>query len=141
MSIEELEYMKTSHKVVDNSLIMINDMLKLKLEDIEKDSDAKYALYGAVFFFVQGLMDISNYLMIMRDLTPTNYRDIFGIMIRMKMIDEKYSNIVNMLVDIRNKLLFLYDTPDIGYLYDFVKNNIELLNELYHDILKLMREI
>ena len=141
MSEELSETIKQRYRVVDDAISMLERVVGSELEEIEADEEYCYALKGAIFFYIQGLLDIVNYIMVMRDLTPTNYGDIFEILVGTKLIDEKYADMVRNLIEIRNKLLFQYEDLKIKELYSFIKDNKDIMVELYHSILKLMREI
>jgi len=105
--------------------------------EVESDRKTKMALRACILFYAQGILDLANIVLTTRDLTPKNHKEIFEILIRAKIVDEKYAELLSELVVLRNKLLFLYDEIDTKYLYEFVRKNKEEMSELYHVMIRL----
>ena len=137
MSEKLSEILKQRYRIVEESLKVAGSIVEMDIEEIKKDRRLVYALKGAMLFYVQGLLDISNYVVISRDMTPTNHRDIFDILLRTELMDEKFAPLLDRLVVMRNKLLFAYDELRIEELYDFIKTKYNELNELFHQMIKL----
>jgi len=137
----DVDLVRLRYRVVDEALSTLSKLTEKTLNEIESDAKLGFALKGALLFYIQGLLDLANYVTIRRDLTPTNHREIFEILIRTKMLDGKYSDILNELVVLRNRLLFLYSKLELSEVYEFVKQNLGILNELYHLMIRLCGEM
>lgn len=129
--------LRQKYKTVEESITLVKDIVSMNIEEIEKDKRLIYALRGALLFYIQGLLDIANYIIISRDMSPMSHRDIFDMLLRAGIIDNKYSDLLNNLILLRNKLLFVYEDIDMGEIYDFAKKNLESLTELFHLMIKL----
>jgi len=132
-----IDSLKQRYKIVEESISVAKDITGMDIEDVKKDRRLIFALRGALLFYIQGLLDIANYIVISRDMTPMNHKDIFDILLRTGMIDGSYSNILSNLILLRNKLLFVYEKIDLGEIYNFVRENLESLNEIFHLMIKI----
>lgn len=129
--------LRQKYKTVEESITLIKEIAGMDVEKIEKDKRLAYALRGALLFYIQGLLDIANYIIISRDMSPTSHKDIFDMLLRAGIIDNKYSDFLNNLILLRNKLLFVYEDIDMEEIYGFVKKNLKSLTELFHLMIKL----
>ena len=133
--------LRLRYKTVEETLSMMDEFSRMDVSEIEGDRRLAFALRATVFFYAQGLMDLANLVVAQRDLTPKNHREILELLIRAKLVEDKYEDLLAVLVDIRNELLFLYEDLDIGSLYEFVRKHKDVLNELYHKMIRLGGEV
>jgi len=129
------------YKIIEESLSVMEEIVNKSIDDVVIDAKLGYALKGALLFFIQGLLDIANYVVVSRDMTPTSYRDIFGMLLNAKMIGGEFLGLLNEIVVMRNKLLFAYDTVDVKSAYEFVLRNLAAMRELYHKLVRLGGEV
>ena len=133
----DVETLKLRYEAIEEALSIMDSIINKDVVEVESDRKTKMALRASILFYAQGILDLANILLATRDLTPKSHKEIFEILIRAKMVDEKYASLLSELVVLRNKLLFLYDEVDTRYLYDFVRSNKDMMNELYHTMIRL----
>ena len=129
--------LKTRYETIEEALSIMESIVGKDFLEVESDRKTKMALRACILFYAQGILDLANIVLTTRDLTPKNHKEIFEILIRAKIVDEKYAELLSELVVLRNKLLFLYDEIDTKYLYEFVRKNKEEMSELYHVMIRL----
>ncbi len=133
----QTEILKPRYEAIEEALSIMNSIVGRDIAEVLSDSKVKMALRASILFYAQGILDLANIILATRDLTPKNHREIFEILIRAKIVDERYAGLLDELVVLRNKLLFLYSTVNIEYLYEFVRKNMDMMNELYHTMIRL----
>lgn len=138
--IDVVDIIKVRYKKIEDALSLLGKVLEEGPAYL-KDEVNEFGFRGTVLFLFQSLLDLSNALLISRDITPTSYRDLFLYLIKENIIDEKYTLLLDKIVDIRNILLFGHKAMNVEELFKFVNENLEGIREIFHSIIKLLGEI
>lgn len=128
--------LKRPYRMVEEAIKIIERLLGMEDEEVLRSERRKYALKGATLFLVQGLLGLANYLSIVKDHNPLNYKDLFLFLIDSGIVDERYRDVLINLVDIRNRLLFGYAEEDSSELLGFLRENFKRIEEVYHILIR-----
>ena len=135
-----VDIIKMRYKKIEETLSSLSKILEEGESSLEGEI-SKFGFMGIVLFLFQSLLDLSNALLISRDITPTSYRDLFSYLVKEKIISEKYSELLDKIVELRNILLFGYEKIDVKELFIWMKENFPRIREAFHSIIKLFSEI
>ena len=135
-----VDIIKSRYKKIEETLSLLNEFIESDPQILE-DKIKNFGFRGLSLSLFQGLLDLSNALLISRDATPTSYKDIFMYLIEYKVVDSQYKDLLEKIIELRNVLLFGHKQIDSTKLLLFLKNHLSEIREIFHSIFKLLGEL